>query len=165
MYVAYLGLRSFCAFASSFSDEVKSHCHTYGLEEEEVPDGVPERYGSYLQDYLAAWLERGDGIEATGKDFAIYLQTVILVTQKWLRDPTILHRKEGDEQSSGGVVTIVDRGIRGIYQAILFHDQSSFPCGHTAEERPHARVLYRDYYELLASVPPEARAAAAARWV
>lgn len=133
MYVAYSARQDFLDF-------VRSH-DVKGMR------ASSERGNTQLlQEYLCEWLRCGKGIEVTGADFAIFLQTVILIVQAWLDDPSILnlHYEEDGERK------VFERAITGVYRLFVHPD-----C---TEQDVYACVLYRDYYETLAKLAPAQRA-------
>jgi len=45
---------------------------------------------THLQDYLAAWLEDGDGVEYTGRSYEAWLETAVHVADALFRDPSLI---------------------------------------------------------------------------
>jgi len=76
-------------------------------------DGTKARSnpGGMLQGYLLAWLERGDGLEDTGGDFGVFMQAAVIIIQRWIDDPGILHL----EYFEGGQPKQVERTVNGVF--------------------------------------------------
>lgn len=77
---------------------------------------VEEQEEVYLQEYLMTWLERGNGVELTGRNYATYLRVALDIADAAMRGKIDFDYKGSEAR---GYKDAYRRGVVGVHQAGL----------------------------------------------